>query len=252
MSDVTWQTTVEELTASPLMIEIYGRTYSGRTHLALTHRPTQPTAFLHCSERIHGTIEQFISTRDIRVYDFGAAISGRTREEIKASADTSLSKFTDAWLDAVTWARTIILDTHTDTWELFRLAYFGGEKPETFKGMERREALWADINGAWRMLFTTAKTAGVDLVLTAKAKDEWKNDKPTGRIKSAGQKDIAYNCDIRLETSFVQAEDASNNSFVARLAKAGINYRMTGVPLTNTTLPQVLSLIYGNSEDDWQ
>ena len=61
MSDILWQTTVEELTASPLMIEIYGRTYSGRTHLALTHRA--PIAFLHCAERISGTIEQFISAK---------------------------------------------------------------------------------------------------------------------------------------------------------------------------------------------
>jgi hypothetical protein len=250
MSDVTWQTTVEELTASPLMIEIYGRTYSGRTYLALTHRP--PIAFMHCHERIAGTIEQFIRDKDVRVYNFGAAISGRTREEISASASASVAAFTDAWLDALTWARTIVLDTHTDLWELLRLKYFGGEKPETFKGMERREALWADINGEWRMLFTAVKTAGVDLILIGKSKDEYKNDKLTGGIKSAGQKDISSNCDIRLETSFVQADDTSNNSFVARLVKAGINYRMTGVPLTNTTLPQVLSLVYGNDEDDWQ
>lgn len=231
------------------MIEIYGRTYSGRTHLALTHRA--PIAFLHCAERISGTVEAFISTKDVRVYDFGSRIEGRTCKEISISADASLNRFTDAWDDALTWARTIVLDTHTDLWELFRLKYFGGEKPESLTGT-RRDTMWADINGEWRLHFTKAKTAGVDLVLIGRAKDEYKNDKVTGGILSRGQKDIPYNCDIRLETSFAQAEDASNNSFVARLVKAGINYRMTGVPLTNTTLPQVLSLVYGNSEDDWQ
>lgn len=238
-----------ELSASSIVVGIYGEGYTGKTQLASTLR--EPIAFFHHSSEPSSTLESLIKTRDIRVHVFGLGVKGRTREDRSESASLAVEPFVDDWIECLSWAKTIVLDTETGLWELLRLKYFGGESPQKFKGMDSKEAVWADINGEWRMLFIQAKSHNIDVVVISKHADKYKNNKVVG-IKSRGQKDIPGWCDIILHTSFVQADDVSNNSFCARLMKAGPNYRMTGVPLTNTTLPQVLSLIYGNSEDDWQ
>ncbi len=249
MSDIAWQTTVEDLSDTPNIIEIFGDTYTGKSHLALTGR--KPMSYLHFGERLKGTIEPFIEKYDVRVCNFGKSVTGRSLEEIKRSAVESIDVLSDAWDESLEWSRTIVLDTHSQSWGMFKLKYFGAEKPEIFQGMERREKLWAEINGEWRMLFVKAKAANVDLILIGNSKDLWKKNKVVGTTSEA-QKSIHGWCDIRLEMDFLQAEDPSNNSFKTTIVKPGINYRMAGVALTNTTLPQVLSLIYGNDEDDWQ
>jgi hypothetical protein len=241
-TNLHWDTTPAEI-HQPLMIEIFGGTFTGKSHLAFS-LDRHPSALFHYSERLRGVIENF-SDKDIRAHDFGRGLTGKTREEISDSAARCMDELTNRWDSACSWARTFYVDNHPGLWELARFKWFGGEKPETFKGMERREVLWASINGEWRRLFRTARAAGIDIVLIGGVKDEWRNDKPTGKVLSTGQKDIKGWCDVQLHTELI--EEGDTKMFRTTVVKPGFNYRLKGAQFNNLTLPQILQVLYGDS-----
>ena len=246
---IQWNTDPAAL-ISPVCIEIYGPSYTGRTHLALTHRA--PIALLHYNERLSGTITcDAFKDKDIRTCNFALPIQGTGAQSISDSAMASLDLFEANYDDALTWARTIIVDTHTELWEVMRFAYFGAEKPEIVKGKGhegRRDVMWADINGRWRLMRTKWKsTSNIDLIFIGRSTEGYLNDKPTGKQASKGNKNIAYDADIRIETS----KDLSGD-FKSTYIKPGINYALQGLTLPNVNMPMILSAIYSNTPADWE
>lgn len=246
---IQWNTDPASL-ISPVCIEIYGPSYTGRTHLALTHRA--PIALLHCHERLCGTVNSpLFSRKDIRTFDFASPIKGADDESLADSAMVCIDQFEAAYDDALTWARTVIIDTHTELWEIMRFAYFGAEKPTIVKGMGkegRMDVVWAGINGRWRRLRTKWKSStDTDLILIGRSGDLWVNNKATDKQVSKGQKSIPYDADIRIETS-----KALGGDFSFTYIKPGINYALQGITLPNTNMPLLLSGIYGNTPADWE
>lgn len=241
---IQWNTDPAILQTYPRRIHIYGPSGTGRTYLSMTHRA--PIALLHCGETITGTVDEFMATKDVREYNFSAGdIKARSRDELAAVAERTVAKFTDAYIDALTWANTIVIDTESELWEEYRFKYFGGEKPETLTGT-RREALWGDINAEWRMIHKRWKEAkGPDLVMISMSSEGYLNNKPTGRQTPKGNKTVHYNSDIQIETSH-------DGEYFGTVTKAGINDQVRDLKLPRPTLPLILASIYSNSPSDWE
>jgi hypothetical protein len=240
---IHWDTRPEQI-HQPLIIEVFGPTFTGRTYLALKDT-LRPAAFFHCAERLRGTIDDFMDG-SLRVHDFGRwQAGGKERDDIAESAMEALESFEEHWFDSLSWAKLLIVDTHTALWELYRYAHFGGESPERYKGMERLETLWGEVNGKWRTLFNVARGAGCDIVLVGKAKEQWKGNKPTGKYITSGQKDISYNADVSLLTDMITTE-TGEKAFTATVVKPGIDYRLVGTTFTNLTLDAIIATLYGS------
>jgi hypothetical protein len=242
---IHWDTRPEQI-HQPLIIEVFGPTFTGRTYLALKDT-LRPAAFFHCTERLRGTIDEFLTgDGNLRVHDFGRWLaSGKERDDIAEAATEALEDFEDHWYDALRWSKLMIVDTHTDLWELHRYAGFGGVSPEKYKGMERLDTLWGEVNAKWNMLFTTALGAGCDIVLVGKTKEQYRANKATGKLVPSGQKHLPNRVDVSLQTDMITTE-AGEKAFTATVVKPGIDYRLVGTTFTNLTLDTIIATLYGS------
>lgn len=249
---VLWDDAETEFTRRCSLVEIYGDTDTGKTTLALT--APGPIAFLHASEKIDGVIQPFAREKKIRKHDFTGAFSG-TPEDISESAMRVWRELVAAWMDAWGWARTIVLDTHTEAWELIRVAYFGGYKPE--RG--RPDANYGPVNAEWRSLFKRFRTQSrANLIVIGQTKDEYKTGvkagtgesklaERTGKTVRAGQREVPYFADVVLRTS------RSDGDFVATIEKGWFNASMEGVPFVNeeANFGNILSVLTETDEGEW-
>ncbi len=243
----TWQPAPTELTRKSVFLEVYGDTGTGRTSFALSS--PAPIALIHASEKIEGIIQPFARDKEIRLCDFGQAIFNRNSKDIEIQAGKVWSILREAWYDAFTWARTIILDTHTEAWELLRLAAFGALKP--VKG--RVDANYGPVNAEWRSLFKHFRHQDkANVIVIGQTKEEYKGTtgmgQRTGRTIRSGQKEIPYIADAIVRTSH------NNGEFASTIEKGWWNAHSEGIELSDdmNTFSQILALMTETDMDQWE
>lgn len=87
-------------------------------------------------------------------------------EDLQDRATELRDEFLERYTDALTWARTIVVDKESELWQLFRYAEFGPEakgNPKDFDALNQRYRRW--IN--------QAKASDVNLGLIEGLKDAW-------------------------------------------------------------------------------
>lgn len=198
-----WDEAPTEFTDRNTMMEISGDSGTGRTTLALS--APGPIALIHTAEKIKGIIEPFAKIKKIKTHHFGGTFRG-SNQIIAQQAMDVWKRMEEAWYDAFNWARTIVLDTHTEAWELVRVAHFGDLKPSG----GRVDANYGPVNARWRSLFKHYReSSGVNVILIGQTKDEYKTNKKgissgvserTGKTIRAGQKEILYFVDCAVRT----------------------------------------------------
>lgn len=203
-SSLPWLDAESEVRPTKVLMEVYGDSGTGRTTFALS--APGPIALIHASEKITGIVEPWVQQgKRIRLLDYGDSYAG-TDDEIAAKADRKWTMVRDGFYDAFGWARTIVLDTHSELWELLRLARFGNLKPSG----GRVDANWGPVNNEWRSLFKAIRAQErTNVIVIGQTKDEYKKSAGgrstgmgdrTGNTIRAGQKEVLFLCDVSVRT----------------------------------------------------
>lgn len=264
-STVAWEKAIAEVRQRTVLMELYGDTGTGRTTFALT--APGPIALIHASEKIEGIVQPAVRAgKDIRMVDYGGVFTG-SDDAVAKLAGEKWDLLKAAWYEALFggWARTVVLDTHTEAWELIRLAYFGALKPSG----GRVDANYGPVNADWRSLFKGARQqSNVNAIVIGQTKDEYtakaaklaaggitkKSDgmgERTGNTIRAGQKEIPFMCDVVVRT---YKNIMSGEGFSSVIEKGWYNAGVEGVPLYNdmSTFAAVMALITDLDEGEWQ
>lgn len=246
-----WQDAPTELTRRSVFLLAYGDTNSGRSTFALT--APGPIAYLHSAEKIEGIIQPFAREKEIRVYDFGGTVPPNASvKETSRIADETWQNVKAAWVDAYGWARTIVIDTETDLWELIRLAYFGDIKPSG----GRLELNWGPVNSDWKAMFRSFKGQdGTNLIVISQTEDEYKESKKgfgtkTGNTVRKGQKSIPFMADVIVRTE----SDMMTQEFTSTIEKPWYGMHAMGLELEGemSNFGQVMSMISGLEPKEWE
>jgi hypothetical protein len=248
-AEVGWEDAPTEFTRRVALVYIYGDTGTGRTSLALTM--PGPIALAHAGEKIDGVIQRFARQKKVRAVNFGGRFGG-SEQDIANQAGPIWNKLRESWFDAIdNWARTAILDTDTEGWELIRLAKFGELNP---KG--RVDSNYGPVNAEWKSMFKRFRAQDrCSIVTIGQTKDEYrefikngnKSSERTGRTIRAGQKDVPYMADVVLRC------DKDGGKFTVVVEKGWFNAFIEGMSLENDDcrLPYILSLITETEEMEW-
>lgn len=234
-----------------VFMDIWGDTDTGRTSLALT--APGPVALIHANEKVDVAEEVKAKGVDVRLFNFGGVIEGDNPDDIAASAMPLWQRFTAVVADAFTWARTIIIDTHTEAWELERIAYFGGYKPES----GRTDANWGPLNFEWKRLFARQFRAQdrTNLILIGQSTNEYtettgsKMGKSTGKTIWSGQKHTKFMVDVRVRTS-----RDGDGGFVATIEKGWNNAASEGVEFKDRRVQfaKIMATVTKTEEGEWK
>jgi len=211
----------EDATSEParcVLLHLYGETNTGKTSLALT--APGPIALIHAAEKIDGIVQKQIEAgKDVKLYDFSGIFSGN-EQEIAVEASASFAGLKDAIEDAWGWARTVIIDTHTEMWELIRLARFG-------KLSQVMPHHYGPVNAEWLGIFKHfRKQKDTNLIVIGHVRERYRNDKPTGIMEPAGQKQMGYLSDVMVKMGRSKKAD-----FTGKLEKAWWNATVEGLVL---------------------
>jgi hypothetical protein len=257
---IQWEDAPTELTRRCTVMEIFGETDTGKTTLALT--APGPIAYIHAHEKVEGVLQQARQNgKVIRVCPFGGAFRGGP-EEIQKQASAQVAILEAAFYDAFTWAKSVILDTHTEAWQLYQLAKLGTLTREgrSEKDQKLGQLVYTEINSRWNSLFKTFRVHAeaenrTNLILIGRTKDEYKKiqgkKQSTGKTISAGQKDTFSSCDVRLRT---RVRRSSNDyTFSALVIKPWWNGMMRGEVFEDELMnfPQIMALIAQTDIDEW-
>lgn len=240
---IAWDDAPTELERKCVFASVYGDTDTGRTTWALS--APEPIALIHAAEKIEGIVQPFAREKEIRVFDFSVDLSKTTNvDEAAALADKAWRQLRAAWYDAFTWARTIILDTDTDAWELIRFAFFGDLKPSG----GRIETNWGPVNAEWLSMFKHFKHQNrANVIVISQTKDEYtkavkgKMGERTGRTVRATQKNMGF-----LSEVVVRMRRGTGGVFTATIEKEWWNGAMFGVEVDGA-----LAEAYGRDRVDF-
>lgn len=234
------------------IIDIIGPEGTGRSTLALSM--PGPIAYINSDEKIDGIVQPIVrdTGKQVRLYTYGF-IASNDKQDTLTRAEAVWGKVKFKVRDSINWAKTCIIDTHTESWEMCRLANFGELNP---KG-NRMDNLYGPVNAEFRTMmkeFRIAKKS--NLVTIHQTKDEYKDVKDgsttksirTGETKRSGFKEMGYVANVVIRTS-----KAPGGVFRATVEKGWFNAATEGMTVEGEEcrLPYILSLITGLDEANW-
>lgn len=253
ISDIAtgWETITDEFTRRTALVEVYGDTGTGRTAWALS--APGPIALIHCSEKIDGLVQRVAANgKVIRAHNFGSTVFRGSPEVIAKQADGVWRLMQERFHEAFSWARTIVVDTHTDAWELIRLARFGSLKPSG----GRIDANYGPVNAEFKTMLSAFRgQTETNVIFIGKTTDEYVKSKSaamgerTGRTISSGMKQVPFIVDVRVRTHHTFEDE----DFRSVIEKGWFNAHSEGSELTNedSTFPMVMGLVTGTDPDEW-
>jgi len=255
----------DEVILAAVLMSIGGLEGSGKSHLAFSSAVQGPVAYQYTDRRHDGVIQKFyggakyakIATSEYgyRVPKGIGVVKGASSEQIQAAMSSDLKRaiaaledvidrFQDDFFKALDAGfRTIIWDTESELWELFRAARF----LKRFGRMEKvPTTAYGEVNAEFRGLIREAKRHGTNLVLLRKLKKEYKGDAWTGGYYPAGFGETAFLADISLRMAY----DEKTRLFTGVLTKSGQKQELTGQTFINPTFTSVVQQCWPH--DDWR
>jgi len=213
----------------------HGLTDTGKSTLAFT--APGPLCYIHCSAKCEGLLQaanlRHITAHGypIQTYDFSFPKPPTRRgkysllEDVESIAAIKWNEFSAVFEEAFSYARTIIIDTEYNLYQLDRYAHFGALMPN-FKyereksGNADRRALWGPVNNQWyihmRQAVKSQARQRTNVILITHSKDEYKatktrkgnivtlNEEKTGNYLPDCQARITSWVDVRIETRMDQ------------------------------------------------
>jgi hypothetical protein len=215
-----------------MIIAVDGLDKSGKSNFAFT--APGPIAYLPFDVGAEGVIEKFQTKKQI----FVPKESYETRFEngkAKAEATSEFARFRTDYSNAIKAARSAIVDTATETWELLRLARFG-------KLSQIKPHHYTEVNQEFRDLVREAFDSTSNLILLHKVKAVWKDGptaesraSKTGEMERAGFSETGYLVQINVLCYRLEAEERAEGDlgFRMKILNCRQNPEIQGMVLEN-------------------
>lgn len=256
---------VDSLNSKCVLMETYGEPDSGKSTFALT--APGPIAYIHSFEKVGGLIQRTVNSgKEVRPCGVGGMLRGESAE-VGRIAKAEVRRLENALTDAYAWARTIVIDNHTDMWHMVQLARLGSMTQAERSPEDKRmgQLVYGEMNAQWNSIIKqfrvmASKYNRTNLILIGKSTDEYKGNQATGRRIAHGMKDNAGNCDVRLcmKCELVPIPGAPRGTmpdsvYSATVVKPWYSGELRGfeVPSVMLTFPAVMGLITGN-QTNWE
>lgn len=166
----------------------------------------------------------------------------------------SKSEAADVWADISNTfmtalrakARSVIVDTFSDAWEWARIAHFG----KLDKVLPHH---YVEVNDIVRRLVLECHRFDSNVVFIHKSKEEYKNDKPTGKMVRDGMRHMGY----AVHSNITHSRDLVDgvNVFKLTVTDARQNMSLCGVEFVDEQVdfPYFGEMVFPNStEADWK
>ena len=166
----------------------------GKTHFALT--APDPIAFINTDVGTEGVIEKFAHKV---IYPIEIA---REEGETQDTAIRELKRYKDAYHAALEEksVRSIVVDTSTEIWELYRMAKFG-------QLTEIMPYMYREVNKEYRDMVRKAYSYNKNIIMLHKMKEEYVGKNKTGEYGLAGFKETDYLVQVNVRLYRYAPED---------------------------------------------
>jgi hypothetical protein len=213
-----------------------GQEKNGKTHLGLTM--PGPIAIINSDTGLEGVVEKFENEKAIVKFDFDHRDANNYKQWEKMWVDVK-----KAYRNALRSKdiRSILCDTGTEMWELIRLARFG-------KLDQVMPHHYGPVNKEFRDLIREAYDSDKNVMFLHKMKQEYVNDKFTGKYERAGMKDMAYLVQVNMRTFWTE------DGFAVKIIDCRQNAALKGEVITEplNDFLTIAQMVYPNTEEgEW-
>jgi hypothetical protein len=251
--DVQWEDAPTEFTSrSGVVIELWGPTGSGRTSLALS--APGPIYLIQYHEKINGLVQKYAKSKEIKIFKAGGTFIGEP-DEIRLSAWGAMEAAESAYYDSFKHARTVVIDTYPEAWELERLAEFGAPKPSSGPV----QLNYGPPNNRWNSMVNYARDMadeqGINVFWIGQTEDEWKDTggafgKKTGkqvRVSNSAAAKVALKSNVRIELY------KSGSNFMSKIIKGWFNADSEDVEFQDedSTFANIIGTVTNTKPKEW-
>lgn len=233
-----------------LICAVDGLEKRGKNHFSFT--APSPIGILSLDLGLEGVIEKFQSKKEIWVAEHRVNTTMlRAEHDIQEVANIANQAWNNIMRDydelLTSGARTGIIDTGTELWEILRLARFG-------KLDQVKPHHYGPVNAEYREVIRKAFDTDMNLILLHKMKDEYVNDKRNGEVKRAGFSDTGFLVQVIVQC-WRDDQEKAPDCFHATVTDCrhdpGMNgFDMQGELASFSTMAQLIFPDTG--EDDWR
>lgn len=220
-----------------MIMSIVGREKSGKTNFALT--APDPIAILDFDYGLEGVINKFphkkIYTSEYRMNEISA-------DKFKSEVDRFKKEYRTLLMDK--FIRSIIVDTGTEMWELFRMAAFG-------KLTQVMPHQYGPVNGEMRSMIRDAYSSSKNVIFLHKMGERYVNNQPTGQYVMAGFKDMPYAVQIN---GLAWRETDGDRSFHLEITDCRQDPMLVGMDVMDSMInfQTIATMVFpGTKEEDW-
>lgn len=199
---VHWEPLTEDRSKYVISI-VQGLDQSGKTHFAFS-APAPILCMTFDPGNIRRGVARAYEGKDIQLAVYETPKGLVSTPALAAAAKVVQDNWEATYLEAVhgKYFKTIILDREDETWELFRFDEFNGRQSQKAHN-------FTPLNSHYKALLKLAEKNKKNLIMIDAVADEWKNEKPTGRMKKLGFKWLGMLSQLTLEA---QVDDHDNFS----------------------------------------
>lgn len=216
---VGWQRPSDKVNER-IIAAVSGLPKGGKSHLALT--APAPIFYHDFDEGLEGTIEQFVrSGKEIYTARYRMPAKSSTPDEKQKEAELISERYQTMFYDSVRRGEgTVVIDTHTEEWEIRRLAAFG-------KLTQVMPTQYAQVNNAFRADIREAYESGMNVILLQKLKKEYTGNSWNGKYEPGGYTDLPYLVQCNIEAY----RDPNDGEFKAYVKDCRQNMNLAGTVL---------------------
>lgn len=237
-------TRIKPVRIKRITMEVSGLTKTGKTRLGLTM--PQPIGLINTDRSLTDVLPEFPNV-DVSVIDLSGMFN-EGEELSQGQAKAIEQKFSAAYraLLAHPRVRSVVVDKWTAMWEVARYAEFGKASVKAHH--------YVPVNLRMRGYLTAVQNTAKNVLLIQDTKEEWINEKPTGRLIVDGFKYtpslVQVNAQMRRESP--ADEDAG---FRLAITGCGVNADLMGWEFENEDInwPKIGSMALTDTKmSDWK
>lgn len=243
---------VNRKTAHRIILAIDGAEKSGKTNFTMTM--PDPMCIIDTDIGLEGVVEKYQADKELYAISPGVTIA--ELREIKdinkrvAEAQKAWDRLMKAYHKVLGTARTVVVDNATEMWELLRTARFG-------KLTQVMPHQYGPVNAEYRDFVRAAFSQNAtNLALIHKIKDEYVNEKRTGKRVRSGFSDTAFlvQCNLSCWRDVGKDAPAFPDCFNVDIIDCRQNMEIAGVTLSgaDANFPQLATMVFPDTkEGDW-